>query len=72
MYFVLSYPIFLSQKLQDIDVIYFVAGSRGKDLLQTDAFGAVKVMMIQALIQGLKIIENLLVLLYCKICSFCP
>ena len=36
----------LSQKLQDIDVIYFVAGSRGKDLLQTDAFGAVKVMMI--------------------------
>ena len=36
----------LSQKLQDIDVIYFVAGSRGKDLLQTDAFGAVKSMMI--------------------------
>ena len=36
----------LSQKLQDIDVIYYVAGSRGKDLLQTDAFGAVKAMMI--------------------------
>lgn len=27
-----------------VDVIFFVAGSRGKDLLQTDAFGAVKVM----------------------------
>lgn len=26
------------------DVIYFTAGSRGHDLLQTDAFGAVKVM----------------------------
>ena len=26
------------------DVIYFTAGSRGKDLLQTDAFGAVKTM----------------------------
>ncbi len=26
------------------DVVYFVAGSRGKDLLQTDAFGAVKLM----------------------------
>lgn len=26
------------------DAIYFTAGSRGKDLLQTDAFGAVKVM----------------------------
>ena len=28
------------------DVVYFVAGSRGKDLLQTDAFGAVKTMMV--------------------------
>lgn len=27
-----------------MDVIYFVAGSRGKDLLQTDAYGAVKTM----------------------------
>lgn len=27
-----------------VDAIYFVAGSRGKDLLQTDAFGAVKTM----------------------------
>ncbi|MGM9907349.1 NAD(P)-dependent oxidoreductase, partial [Limosilactobacillus sp.] len=26
------------------DVVYFVAGSRGKDLLQTDAMGAVKTM----------------------------
>lgn len=33
-------------KLMDgCDVVYFVAGSRGKDLLQTDAFGAVKTMM---------------------------
>ncbi|MBZ5962916.1 NAD(P)H-binding protein [Leuconostoc gasicomitatum] len=36
----------LSQKLQDIDVIYYVAGSRGKDLLQTDSFGAVKSMIV--------------------------
>lgn len=28
----------------NIDVIYFTAGSRGKNLLQVDAFGAVKVM----------------------------
>ncbi len=26
------------------DAVYFTAGSRGKDLLQTDAFGAVKLM----------------------------
>ncbi|WP_153048456.1 NAD(P)H-binding protein, partial [Streptococcus suis] len=26
------------------DAVYFLAGSRGKDLLQTDAFGAVKLM----------------------------
>lgn len=30
--------------LGDAQVIYFVAGSRGKDLLQTDAFGAVALM----------------------------
>lgn len=36
----------LSQKVEDIDAIYFVAGSRNKDLLQTDAFGAVKSMNI--------------------------
>ncbi|AND79258.1 SDR family oxidoreductase [Streptococcus pantholopis] len=34
----------LSQKLKGMDAVYFTAGSRGKDLLQTDAFGAVKVM----------------------------
>lgn len=34
----------LSQTLQDAQAVYFVAGSRGKDLLQTDAFGAVKLM----------------------------
>ena len=30
--------------LKDQDAVYFLAGSRGKDLLQTDAFGAVKLM----------------------------
>jgi nucleoside-diphosphate-sugar epimerase len=30
--------------INNVDAVYFVAGSRGKDLLQTDAFGAVKVM----------------------------
>ncbi|EHJ55911.1 hypothetical protein HMPREF9318_01898 [Streptococcus urinalis FB127-CNA-2] len=29
---------------QNVDAIYFTAGSRGKDLLQTDAYWAVKVM----------------------------
>lgn len=30
--------------LTGCDAVYFLAGSRGKDLLQTDAFGAVKLM----------------------------
>lgn len=30
--------------LEGCDAVYFVAGSRGADLLQTDAFGAVKLM----------------------------
>lgn len=30
--------------LDGCDAVYFVAGSRGQDLLQTDAFGAVKLM----------------------------
>lgn len=30
--------------IKDMDAVYFLAGSRGKDLLQTDAFGAVKLM----------------------------
>lgn len=30
--------------LKDQQAVYFLAGSRGKDLLQTDAFGAVKLM----------------------------
>lgn len=34
----------LSELLQDSDAVMFVAGSRGKDLLQTDLFGAVKLM----------------------------
>lgn len=32
------------EQLKGSDVVYFLAGSRGKDLLQTDAFGAVKAM----------------------------
>lgn len=34
----------LAELLQGMDVVYFVAGSRGKDILQTDSFGAVKMM----------------------------
>lgn len=34
----------LEKLLVGIDAVYFTAGSRGKDLLQTDAFGAVKLM----------------------------
>ena len=34
----------MAEKLKDFDAVYFLAGSRGKDLLQTDAFGAVKLM----------------------------
>lgn len=36
----------LAKLLPGMDAVYFLAGSRGKDLLQTDAFGAVK--LIQA------------------------
>lgn len=35
----------LAGDLRGADAVYFVAGSRGQDLLQTDAFGAVKLMM---------------------------
>lgn len=34
----------LVDKLEGMDAAYFTAGSRGQDLLQTDAFGAVKLM----------------------------
>lgn len=34
----------LAKLLQNQDAVYFVAGSRGQDLLQIDAFGAVKLM----------------------------
>ncbi len=34
----------LDLSLEGCDAVFFVAGSRGKDLLQTDAFGAVKLM----------------------------
>lgn len=34
----------LKKSMTDCDAVYFVAGSRGHDLLQTDAFGAVKTM----------------------------
>lgn len=39
----------LSKIIKGVDAIYFVAGSRSKDLLQTDAFGAVKVMQVAKL-----------------------
>lgn len=39
-------PSELANLLAGMDAVYFLAGSRGKDLLQTDAFGAVK--LIQA------------------------
>lgn len=34
----------IAEIIGDVDAIYFTAGSRGKDLLQSDAFGAVKTM----------------------------
>ena len=34
----------LAELIKGSEVVYFTAGSRGKDLLQTDAFGAVKLM----------------------------
>ena len=34
----------LSKIISDVDAIYFTAGSRGTNLLQVDAFGAVKLM----------------------------
>lgn len=36
----------LAEKVKGVDAVYCVAGSRGQDLLQTDAFGVVK--LIQA------------------------
>lgn len=34
----------IAETLSDAEAVYFVAGSRGKDLLQTDLYGAVKLM----------------------------
>ncbi|MGI6556799.1 MAG: NAD(P)H-binding protein [Pseudoramibacter sp.] len=34
----------LAAQIDGMDAVYFLAGSRGKDLLQTDAFGCVKLM----------------------------
>ena len=34
----------IAELMKGMDAVYFVAGSRGKDLLQTDAMGAVKTM----------------------------
>ena len=34
----------MAEIIKGMDAVYFLAGSRGKDLLQTDAFGAVKLM----------------------------
>lgn len=36
----------IEKQIEGFDAIYFLAGSRGKDLLQTDAFGAVKLMQV--------------------------
>lgn len=35
----------IAKQVAGFDVIYFTAGSRGKDLIQTDAMGAIKTMM---------------------------
>lgn len=35
----------ITKQVKGFDVIYFTAGSRGKDLIQTDAMGAIKTMM---------------------------
>ncbi|WP_165218828.1 SDR family oxidoreductase [Schaalia sp. ZJ1691] len=43
--FDVSWPLDdMTTMLDGIDAVYFTAGSRGKDLLRTDAFGAVKLM----------------------------
>ncbi|MBP2057507.1 nucleoside-diphosphate-sugar epimerase [Lactobacillus colini] len=34
----------IAKQMQDSDIIYFTAGSRGKDLIQTDVLGAIKTM----------------------------
>ncbi|GEL81837.1 hypothetical protein EMU01_29810 [Enterococcus mundtii] len=34
----------ISETIGKVDTIYFTAGSRGKNLLQTDVFGAIKIM----------------------------
>lgn len=34
----------IAEIIKNMDAVYFLAGSRGKNLLQTDAFGAVKLM----------------------------
>ncbi len=36
----------IAETIMGFDAVYFLAGSRGKDLLQTDAFGAVKLMQV--------------------------
>ena len=35
----------ITKQVKGFDAIYFTAGSRGKDLIQTDAMGAIKTMM---------------------------
>ena len=35
----------ISKQVKGFDAIYFTAGSRGKDLIQTDAMGAIETMM---------------------------
>jgi len=35
----------IAESIGEVDIVYFTAGSRGKDLLQIDAFGAVRTML---------------------------
>lgn len=35
----------IAKQMEGSDIVYFTAGSRGKDLIQTDALGAIKTMM---------------------------
>lgn len=45
-----------SQPWGSIDAVYFTAGSRGKNLLQVDAFGAVKAMKLATQLQAKRFI----------------
>lgn len=56
----------MAKQFAGSQAVYFVAGSRGKDLLQTDAFGAVKTMQAadQAGIKRYVMLSSVSTLLY--------